>query len=138
MTTIDGTRAPGTILLDGQTLDWLDDVAAATGITPASVVRFFAAAAHAKLATGDVVTGQGTTRPPAPILEAVPARVLGLVLCSTGWDHPARWWIGNEGGIACCDDHVPDGWVRPGETVTDCLPPACATCGERSEHEVCS
>ena len=83
--------------------------------------------------------GQGTTRPPAPtnVLEAVPELFLGGVVCSTTWDHPGRWWVGKEGD-ACCDDHIPDGWVRPGDVVATTLPPACATCGERSEHEVCS
>ena len=39
MTTIDGTRAPGTVLLDGATLDRLDALSVATGRTPAELVR---------------------------------------------------------------------------------------------------
>ena len=72
--------------------------------------------------------------------EAVAQAVLdAYVVCTTDAPgdrmHPAKWWAGSN---ACCDDHIPDGWVRPDEVITTTLPPACDTCGERSEHEVCS
>lgn len=28
----------------------------------------------------------------------------------------ARWLLDEEDGRACCDDHIPDGWVRPDKT----------------------
>lgn len=82
MTHIDGTRAPGTLLLDGATLDYLDGESLRTGRSPAELVRLIVTAdaiarADAEIATSvdggvpslgrpGVVAGQGVTRPPAP------------------------------------------------------------------------
>ena len=71
--------------------------------------------------------GQGTTRPPAPTNVLVPmAQRTGRILCTEGEavDHYATWWLYPEEslrdgphfhGAACCDAHIPDGWVRPDE-----------------------
>ncbi len=113
MTHIDAVRQPGTVLLDGATLDRLDAISVATGRTPAEVLALLVAE--------------------APIVEvpaAAPARVLtaanGRFGCTEGpKEHPADWalfapgndkWVVGDGdliGRACCDDHIPDGWVRP-------------------------
>lgn len=45
MTTIDAVRQPGTVLLDGATLDRLDAISVATGRTPAEVVALLVAEA---------------------------------------------------------------------------------------------
>ena len=82
MTHIDGTRAPGTLLLDGATLDYLDGESLRTGRSPAELVRLIVTAdaiarADAEIATSvdggvpslgrpGVDAGQGVTRPPAP------------------------------------------------------------------------
>lgn len=83
MTTIDGTRAPGTLLLDGATLDYLDGESLRTGRSPAELVRLIVTAdaiarADAEIATSvdggvpslgrpDVDAGQGTAATdPAP------------------------------------------------------------------------
>lgn len=93
---------------------------------------------------GAVDGGQGATRPPAPtiapkVLEPIGSGCPVTPCCTVARHRPphhARWWVGDT-GHACCDHHIPDGWVRPGNVIATTLPPACANCGERSEHEVC-
>ena len=137
MTTIDGIRQPGTVLLDAlsATLDLLDALSVATGRTPAEVVALLVADMSANLAPRGVA-GQGDTRPPAPTNVLTPtARRLG---CTEGPDdgeaHRADWamfapgktqWEVGDGdviGRACCDDHIPEGWVRPDEVPAPAKP----------------
>lgn len=143
MTTIDGTRAPGTLLLDGATLDYLDGESLRTGRSPAELVRLIVTAdaiarAEAEIATSvdggvrqlpgrpGVDAGQGTTRLPATttapkVLTPVAPNMRGEILCSKGTrfgcSTPAKWWCRPNrcSGDACCNDHIPDGWVRPDE-----------------------
>ena len=104
MTTIDGTRAPGTVLLDGATLDRLDALSVATGRTPAEVLALLVAEALQNLKPKLDGGGAGSGNAPGPDADDVP----------------------------------PSAAVCNAPTVATTLPPACATCGERSEHEVCS
>ena len=157
MTTIDGIPGRWRPWLPGVAQAPAEALAAAEGCTVPEAVAQAVLDAYAKIATdaatssaGAVSTGQGTaastpapTNVLMPVLPTHPVAVDladdGGVVCTTDAPgdrmHPAKWWAGSN---ACCDDHIPDGWVRPDEVITTTLPPACDTCGERSEHEVCS
>lgn len=163
-----GTRS---IQVDDNTDDRLTALSVKTGRTPGELVAIFLKsstpvdAGHPP-ATGrpDVEPGQGEAQPPAP----TDARVLIRMDADDSEDsvctHPHTrnwaqtiltchadpvWWLHAIGDPedfagACCDDHIPDGWVRPDTNpVADALalvglPAPCGQCGERSEHEVCS
>jgi len=151
VTTIDGTRAAGTITLPGATLDRLDELGRILGRSPAELVTLAIATYAPALVTPapqfattvdagdsrpqrpDVETGQGTSRPPAPVVVDEPKVLVDAaqrpyLACTEGGDrvHPATWVLAKRAfidgcwgdddplaGFACCDDHIPDGWVRP-------------------------
>jgi len=60
--------------------------------------------------------------PPPRVLVPIP-RLGHMIVCTEGGAHPgAHWWLYPESsvglgpdnhGAACCDDHIPEGWVRP-------------------------
>ena len=133
MTRIDGDRLPGSIPnVPGVTLTVLELESVRTGrsrgeLVALAVDAMFSTAA-APSPAGAVDGGQGATRPPAPtdapkVLEAAPA---GFICITTScWEEgrPAAW-CQPQGVNACCDDHIPDGWVKPSATIATPLPHA--------------
>ena len=151
MTTIDGDRLPGSIPnVPGATLSTLELESVRTGrsrgeLVALAVDAMFSTAA-APSPAGAVDGGQGATRPPAPTNAWVLVREtdsgLGAYGCTEGEQdedghstcRAEAWWklcVPGETrwtsdpetcGRACCDDHIPDGWVKPSATIATPLP----------------
>lgn len=130
MTIIDGDRLPGSIPnVPGRALELLELMSVATGRTPGELVAL-AIDAYFSTPVEDpaplaVDSGPGAGTPSAPaiaprVLIEWGAESLPCKATPKWWLHPAS--DPDDRAHACCDDHIPVGWVRPDESAASPAP----------------
>lgn len=124
MTQVDGLSLPVRLPIDGDAFDAACSFARANGLTisaaASEMLRSFAPPVERGSRPPAPEDGrEGSGEPPASLPSVLsPAPTGYACIVDTCWDEgrDATWCDPDDRATAYCDDHIPDGWVKPDDT----------------------